>query len=167
VADLASKLDVIVEQIESARAMPLSSSCVVNRTELLSELSELRSLLPQEVKAAREVIDGRDDVLADARKEAAGIVEEARAERTRLVARTEIVQQAQAEAVRLVEEAKNTSDEMRREVDDYVDGKLANFEVVLQKTLSAVDRGRSKLRGRSDLDALASAEPEDDDLPIA
>ena len=55
---------------------------------------------------------------------------------------------------------------MRREVDDYVDGKLANFEVVLQKTLSAVDRGRSKLKGRSDLDALASA-PEDADLPVA
>ena len=88
----------IVEQVESARAMPLSSSCVVNRTELLAELAELRSLLPQEVRAAREVIDGRDDVLADARRDAQVILEEARAERVRLVARTEIVQQAQAEA---------------------------------------------------------------------
>ena len=86
-ADLASKLDVIVEQVESARAMPLSSSCVVNRSELLEELAELRSLLPQEVAAAREVIDGRDDVLADARREAESIIEEARAERARLVAR--------------------------------------------------------------------------------
>jgi len=164
-ADLASKLDVIVEQVESARAMPLSSSCVINRTEMLAELGELRSLLPQEVKAAREVIDGRDDVLADARRDAEAILEEARAERVRLVARTEIVQQAQAEARRLVGEAQETSADMRREVDDYVDGKLANFQVVLHKTLSAVDRGREKLRGRSDLDALASA-PEDE-LPTA
>ena len=38
---------------------------------------------------------------------------------------------------------------MRAEVDDYVDTKLANFEVVLDKTLAAVNRGRDKLRGRT------------------
>ena len=35
---------------------------------------------------------------------------------------------------------------MRAEVDDYVDTKLANFEVVLDKTLAAVNRGREKLQ---------------------
>jgi hypothetical protein len=39
---------------------------------------------------------------------------------------------------------------MRAEVEDYVDGKLANFEVVLTKTVAAVERGREKLRGRVD-----------------
>ena len=43
---------------------------------------------------------------------------------------------------------------IRQEVDDYVDQKLANFEVVLNKTLSAVHRGREKLRGRQELDEL-------------
>jgi len=39
------------------------------------------------------------------------------------------------------------ADRMRQEVDDYVDAKLAGFEVALNKTLSAVSRGREKLRG--------------------
>lgn len=159
--DLAGKLDVIVEHIESARSMPLSSSCVLNRGELLAELGELRSLLPREVIAAREVIDGREGVLADARREAQQIIDDAHVERGRLLEQAEILEQARAEAELVVAAAETTSAEMRREVDDYVDGKLANFEVVLQKTLSAVDRGRSKLRGRSDLDALAGADPEE------
>ena len=47
---------------------------------------------------------------------------------------------------------------MREEVDDYVDTKLANFEVVLDKTLSAVQRGREKLRGRTAHEDLAGSE---------
>jgi hypothetical protein len=50
---------------------------------------------------------------------------------------------------------------MRMEVDDYVDAKLANFEVILRKTLAAVEHGRDKISGRQDeLEALAgSTEP--------
>ena len=51
---------------------------------------------------------------------------------------------------------------MRAEVDDYVDTKLANFEVVLDKTLSAVQRGREKLRGRTAHEDLAG----DRDRPL-
>ena len=49
---------------------------------------------------------------------------------------------------------------MRRETDDYVDAKLANFEVALHKTISAVQKGRDKIRGRHDFDGLG--EPYDD-----
>ena len=45
---------------------------------------------------------------------------------------------------------------MRLEVDDYVDAKLANFEIILRKTLGAVEHGREKISGRHDeLEALA------------
>jgi hypothetical protein len=54
---------------------------------------------------------------------------------------------------------------MRREIDDYVDGKLANFEVVLHKTLQAVDKGRAKISGRHELDSLAGPQPDEPPLP--
>jgi hypothetical protein len=55
---------------------------------------------------------------------------------------------------------------MQREVDDYIDGKLANFEVVLAKVLTAVERGRDKLRGRHELDDLAGTEVMREDRPL-
>jgi hypothetical protein len=58
---------------------------------------------------------------------------------------------AQAQVDRVVEDAREEAASMRREVDDYVDQKLATFEVVLTKTLTAVERGRERLKGRMDV----------------
>ena len=55
----------------------------------------------------------------------------------------------------MLEEARQSAEAMRVEVEDYVDAKLANFEIVLTKTLSAVERGRQKLSGRHELEQLA------------
>ena len=72
-----------------------------------------------------------------------------------ILSQHDIVVQAQTEAERIIEEARYQADAMRMEVEDYVDAKLANFEIVLNKTLSAVARGREKLSGRHELDDLA------------
>ena len=53
---------------------------------------------------------------------------------------------AQLEADRIVDEAQALAQIKAQDVDNYVDGKLANFEVVLDKTLVAVQRGRDKIR---------------------
>ena len=63
----------------------------------------------------------------------------------------------------MVEEAR----QMRQEVDDYVDTKLANFEIVLNKTLAAVLRGREKLHGRHEMEQLADTQYADEPLPGA
>jgi cell division septum initiation protein DivIVA len=156
-------LDELTDLVETARAMPMSASCVVNRAEVLALLDQLRSQLPPALAQASAVLDERDTVVAEAHGEADRIRAEAEAERARRVAQHEIVVQAQAEAARLTEEARYHADAMRMEVEDYVDAKLANFEIVLNKTLSAVARGRDKLSGRHDLDSLGD---QSDDRPL-
>ncbi len=157
-ADLISKLDEITDLVESAKSMPLSASCVVNRAELLAALDEVRDLLPRQLADATDIVADRDELVEQARREAERVVEAAHAERARLLAQSELAQQADLEAERIVAEAREEAARMRQEVDDYVDAKLANFEVVLNKTLSAVERGRDKLRGRRELEELDGAE---------
>ena len=147
-------LDEITALVETARAMPMSASCVVNRAELLALLDELRTQLPPALAQASAVLADRDGVIAEAEREAVRIRSEAEQERARRLSQHEIVVQAQAEAARLTDEARYQADAMRMEVEDYVDAKLANFEIVLNKTLSAVARGRDKLSGRHELDGL-------------
>ena len=67
----------------------------------------------------------------------------------------EVAGAARSEAERVAADAERQAALLRAEVDDYVDAKLANFEVVLHKTLAAIERGRDRLRGQSDLDGLA------------
>ena len=163
--DVQAKLDEITALVEGARAMPMSASCVVNRSELLGQLDELRSMLPTELASARRVIDDRSAVVAEGHGEAERIIEAAKAERSRMIARTEVMREATKEAEALLATAREDSDRMRQEIDDYVDGKLANFEVVLHKTLQAVEKGRAKISGRHELDGLGEP-PELDETPF-
>jgi len=152
--DAQAKLDELIELVENAKSMPLSASVLVNKADVLALLDELRAALPEELREAQWVIKDRDEVIDAGRKEAERIVAEGRTEAARLVSRTEVMQTATKEADRVVEEAKENARRMRLEVEDYVDAKLANFEVVLHKTLGAVERGRDKLRGRHELEEL-------------
>jgi cell division septum initiation protein DivIVA len=163
--DIHAKLDELTSLIETARAMPMSASCIVNRIEILERLEDLRKMLPGELTTAQQILDDRGAVIAEGRAEADRLLEEARAERARMVAKTEIVREATREADALIAAARSDSERMRVEIDDYVDGKLANFEVVLHKTLQAVEKGRAKISGRQEFDVLSDAELEDSAFP--
>ncbi|MER7494005.1 ATP synthase F0 subunit B [Streptomyces pharetrae] len=145
--DVQKKLDEIVAAVSSARSMPMSASCVVNRADLLSMLEEVRAALPDSLAQARELIGDREQMVEQARQEAERIIAEAHAQRGSLISDTEVARRSQAEADRILAEARKEAEEIRAEADDYVDSKLANFEVVLTKTLGSVGRGREKLLG--------------------
>ena len=163
--DIEAKLHQLDRMVAEAKPVPLSASVMLNKAELEGLLGELRAAMPEELRQARWVMKERDEILDKANRESERILEDANEERARLIAKTEVVHAAGREADRIVEEAQEQARQIRLEAEDYVDAKLANFEVVLHKTLSAVERGREKLRGRLDTDELAAdldAELEDE-----
>ncbi|WRZ90315.1 ATP synthase F0 subunit B [Streptomyces sp. NBC_01007] len=161
--DVQKKLDEIVAAVGSARSMPMSASCVVNRADLLSMLEEVRQALPGSLAQAQELIGGREEMVERARQEAERIIETAHAERGSLISDTEVARRSQNEADRILAESRKEAEEIRAEADDYVDSKLANFEVVLTKTLGSVGRGREKLLGAGP--GLDEQGYEDEDAP--
>jgi cell division septum initiation protein DivIVA len=165
-APVVAVLDRLTRLVTDARAMPMSASCVVNRGEVLALLEEARRALPEALTSASALLGERAGVLADGRAEAEKIVEQARAERAAMLTKTAVQKTAQQEARRVLEEAEAQAEALRAEVEEYVDGKLANFEVVLSKTLGAVQRGRARLHGESEHDALAASLAGDGD-PMA
>jgi cell division septum initiation protein DivIVA len=147
--DVHEKLDELTAIVEQARSMPMSASCVVNRGEVLGLLEEIRTLLPEEFRHARMLLDDRESVVDEGRREAQRLIGLAEEQRLAMTSETEVVSEARRQAERIRAEALDEARTMRNEVDDYVDTKLANFEVVLEKTLGAVNRGREKLGGRA------------------
>lgn len=78
-----------------------------------------------------------------------------------MVSEHEVYLAAVAEAEALRQETLEDTARMRRETDDYIDGKLATFEITLHKTLQAVDRGRERLRSQM-YEELATEDSVDD-----
>src|SRR3954451_19607656 len=61
----------LTEIVETARALPMSASCVLPRERVLDLLDELREVLPPEMDDARTVIATRDRIVKDAYEAAA------------------------------------------------------------------------------------------------
>ena len=160
-SDLVARLADLEQLVGDAKAVPLSASVMVNRAEIEDLVIEVREALPDELTQARWVVRERDEILERAEADADRVRAEAQEAQARLVSDQEVARAADREAARIVEEAREHARQIRLEAEDYVDAKLANFEVVLNKTLSAVEKGRQKLRGRLDADELAEELDED------
>ena len=159
--DLTTRLSELEELVRDAKSMPLSSSALVNRDEVLELIEALKSSLPDEIKQARWVVKDREELLSKARRDAEAMVDQAREEQLRLASHEAVVQRANEEAERLLQEAGDDARRLRLEAEDYVDAKLAQLESALQKiledmissneslsrTIDQVVAGREKLRG--------------------
>ena len=152
-------LDRVTDLIDQARPMPLSTSAMINKDEILDLLAEVRSRLPEELRAARWLLKEREEHLARARREGDEILEAARAQAERMVQRTEVVRAAEARARRTVEEADAEARRLRHQAEDYCDQKLAQFEIVLDRTVKTVRAGRVRLQ--------ATAPSQDAELGVA
>jgi len=159
--DIAGRLQQLEELVRDAKSMPLSSSVLVNRDEILDMLREMQEDLPEEIKQARWIVKDREELLAKARADGERIVEQAHEEQLRMARREEIAKRAEAEGDRILTEAEDRARSIRTEAEDYVDAKLAQFEIALRrileeaqaanralaKTLDQVEVGRERLRG--------------------
>ena len=161
-SDVEDALDHLSDVVEQARAVPMSSSCVVNRDEVLRLVDDARASLASALARAERLLREREQILGKATAQAEDVVAQAHVEQARLVEASAVFSRAQAEADRLLAQTRADVEAMRLQTEDYVDAKLANFEVVLAKTLATVERGRSRLSTRSDLEVLRDDEPDGD-----
>lgn len=134
--------------VEAAKMVPLSSSCMVNREQLLGIVSEISELLPKEFNQAATLLEEREAVVEDARAKSDRIIELARAEAKELVSQERVYREALAESEQLRDATNLDLARMRRELDDYVDAKLGAFEAALARTLQQVQAGRERVNVR-------------------
>jgi len=158
--DSIEKLNAAITLIEEARGVPLSASCVVHRGEILEILDGARVALPSDLDRAIEIISARERIIEESRTSAEHLIATAREDVSRMVEQTAIVQAARDEAQRILDDARALADEERAEVESYIDGRLATLEVILNKTMEAVARGRERLEGAGDKDILSQLSEE-------
>jgi hypothetical protein len=153
----------VSEMIAGARPMPLSSSVMINKDEILELLDEALERLPDELRAARWLLKERDEYLSKTRRDADDILDAARARAERMVQRTEVVKAAELRARHTVDAADEEARRLRLECEDYCDQKLASFEIVLERTLKTVGAGRTKLQGNPLSGEVPVVMPDDDE----
>ena len=145
VGDAETLLRRAVDIVATAPTMPLSSTPRIDRDEMVELRGEALTRLPEELRQARYMLRERDEFIARTRREAAEIVEAARVQSERMVQRTEVVRAAEARARHIMETANSESRRLKHETEDFLDQRLASFEILLERLSRTVANGREKL----------------------
>jgi hypothetical protein len=163
VGDAETLLRRAIDIIANAPTMPLSSSPRIDRDEIIELLDEALARLPDELRQARWMLKERQDFVNKTRREANEMLEAARVQAERMVQRTEVVRAAEQRARHVVETAENDSRRLKLETEDFLDQRLASFEILLDKLGKTVAAGRQKLSIGSAGSHLPVVDDDEDD----
>ena len=141
-----SLIDEMYDALESATKLPLMSKSLVNVSELTSILDDINENLPQEITQARSIVNDRNNIIEDAKREAEGIIKNARARAEVLVSQEEVLRTANAEAAALVEETQSKIREMKKAANDYVDDIMLRTDDAIAASLSEIRQTRQNIK---------------------
>ncbi len=146
---LIDKLDDLIHNAKRTM-LPGSDQVRLDREEVYDILDQMRATIPEEIKQARWIVKERQEMLAEAKREAERIVKEARDKQDQLISQEEVVKQAERSADDIIEDARGREREIRLGAEDYADEILNTLEVNLSKFIAAVQRGRERLQGKDE-----------------
>ena len=87
----------------------------------------------------------REEFVARTRREADELIDAAKVQAERFVQRSEVVRAAEQRARQIVEAAEDESRRLKNETEDFLDQRLASFEILLDKLAKTVATGRRRL----------------------
>ena len=134
-----------IDIIATAPNMPLSSTPRIDRDEIIELLEEALHRLPEELRQARWMLKERDEFIHRTRREAEEVIEAAKVQAERFVQRSEVVRAAEQRARQIAEAADDHARRSKLETEDFLDQRLASFEILLDKLAKTVATGRRRL----------------------
>ncbi len=145
--DVLVLIDKLDDLVHNAKPVPLTDQVRVDKEEIYDLLDQMRATIPEEIKQARWIVKERQEMLAEAKREAERIIKEAREKQDALISDEEVTRQAERAAEDIIDDARAREREIRLGAEDYADEILNPLEVNLTKFIGAVQRGRERLQG--------------------
>ncbi|MBR2705001.1 MAG: ATPase [Clostridia bacterium] len=139
-------LESIEDILEKSKGVPFSNKVLVDKEEILEQISELRLKLPEELKQAKWIKEERQRILVEAQKEADDIVKEAENRIISMIDEHEITKKAYEKKAEIIETANEMSREISKGTKDYADNVLNGIEVALQDALKIIQNNRNELK---------------------
>ena len=140
-------ISALYDMVQDARAVPLSSDkCMLERDKVLDMLDEIIAQLPVELKQARTIVDSRNELIGQARREAENTIRQAQEKAAEMVAEEAIYQEAKRQCQELVNSTQARMAELRKVSNDYMDDALRRTEEAIAISLDDVRDTRAKFK---------------------
>lgn len=140
-------ISALYDLVQDARALPLGADkCILERDKVLDMLDEIIAQLPVELKQARTIVDSRNELIGQARREAESMIRQAQEKAEQLVAEEAIYQEAKRQCQDMVLQTQVRMSELRKASNDYMEDALRRTEEAIAMSLEDVRDTRSKFK---------------------
>ena len=137
----------LYDMIQDAKALPLGADkCIVERDRVLDMLDEISAQMPGEFKQARTIVQSREELVSQARREAEVILRNANTKASEMVKQEAIYQEAKRQCEELVLQTQNRINQLKAVSNDYVDNSLRQAEESIMKALGELRETRSRFQ---------------------
>ena len=137
----------LYDLVQDARAMPLAADkCIVERDKVLDMLDEIIAQMPGELKQSRTIVESRNELINQARREAEGILRQAQEQAKQMVTKEAIYIEAKKRSEELVAQTQERINQLRKAGNEYMDEALRRTEETIEQALNEVKDTRMKFR---------------------
>ena len=140
-------ISALYDLVQDARGLPLGADkCIVERDKVLDMLDEIISQMPVELKQARTIVESRNELIGQARREAETLIRQAQDQAAQLVAEETIYLEAKRQCQEMVAQTQVRMAELRKASNDYMDDALRRTEEAIALSLEDVRDTRTKFK---------------------
>ncbi len=157
-------ISALYDMIQDARALPLGADkCILERDKVLDMLDEIIAQLPSELREARTIVESRNELIGQARREAEGIVRDAQNEAKSLVSQEAIYLEAKRQCQEMYEKTQAKIGDLKKISYAYMDDALRRTEEAIAQSLGEVRDTRVKFRALTEAQENRNTEPSEDE----
>ena len=140
-------ISALYDMVQDARGLPLSADkCILEREKVLDMLDEIIAQLPVELKQARTIVESRNELIGQARREAEGMIRQAQEKAAQMITEETIYQEAKRQCQEMVLQTQSRVAELRKLSNDYMDDALRRTEEAIAMSLEDVRDTRTKFK---------------------
>ncbi len=152
-------ITVLYDMIQDARSMPLASDkCILERDKVLDMLDEIIAQLPGELKQSRTIVNSRNELIGQARREAEAIIRQAQDKAKQMVSQEAIYEEAKRQSQEVLAQAQAQVAGIRKACNDYMNDSLRKTEEAISHSLADVQDVRIRFKALVESQDRQSAE---------
>lgn len=140
-------ITVLYDMVQDARSMPLASDkCILERDKVLDMLDEILAQLPGELKQSRTIVNSRNELIGQARREAEAIIRQAQDKAKLMVSQEAIYEEAKRQCQEMIAQTQAQVAGIRKASNDYMDDALRKTEEAISQSLADVQDVRVRFK---------------------
>ena len=147
IIDIINVIDRLESLIETSKVVPVSGNVLIDKKKTIELVDQLRLAIPQEVKAAEEVLSRKDQILNHALTDARRTKVQAEEDYRDRVNQNEITGRAQKKAEETLAEAEERANRILMQCEQEAKTRVTEADAYALRSLRALERQINSISG--------------------